>query len=116
MMIGAVLGTLAILIVAIGVGYFISKRGWLLPAPDDLQRKKLEPAPYAAGEAPASALRIRRVQLERLRTSQVCPTCKCAMTGGLEDRVRYDNQDLLVLPFHCRTCNTKRTLYVRAIE
>ncbi len=111
-----ILGTIAIVIVVVAIGLLIDRKVGLLPAPKDFadtkgdERKKL--ATHGAGEAPATALRVRDSQIARLRTSQRCATCRETMTGEADDTVRFNDTDLLVLHFACPSCASKRALYL----
>jgi hypothetical protein len=113
MMIGAVIGTIAIVLVVIVVGLLVDRKVTVLPKPK-LEVAKLDKpsAVHLPGEAPATALRVRGAQLDKLRTSQRCPSCRTAMEAGADDTVRYDDADLLVLHFTCTRCDARRTLYV----
>lgn len=111
-----VLGTIAIVIVAVVLGIVIDRKVGLLPAPKDFEdpeksdRKQL--ATHGAGEAPATALRVRDTQITKLRTSQRCATCRTAMIGEADDTVRYNDTDQLVLHFACPSCASKRAVYL----
>ena len=112
MMIGTLLGTIAIVLITVTVGLLIDRKHPLLPKPTEVLVERVEPKPvlHAAGEAPATAIRARADQLARLR-SQRCITCRATMTNLDDDRVRYNERELLVLHFTC-SCASKRTLYV----
>jgi hypothetical protein len=111
-MIGAIIGTIAIVLVTIVIGLIVDRKAPLLPTPEDLapDRKKLET--HAAGEAPSTAIRVRDAQLDRLRASQRCPRCRSKMESAPDDHVRYNDADLLVCHFKCVNCPGFRTLYV----
>lgn len=113
MMTGAIIGTIAIVLVTIAIGLILDRKAPRLtdPRPESLDRKKLATT-HAAGEAPSTALNVRDAQLDKLRTSQRCPECRAVMRGDADDHARYDDKDLLVLHFICPSCSTKRTLYV----
>jgi hypothetical protein len=113
MMIGAVIGTIAIVLVTIVIGLLIDRKAPILPKPEasaesDLQKRST----HAAGEAPATALRVHDDQLDKLRASQRCPQCRSRMHSDPDDHVRYNEADLLVCHFTCENCPGKRTLYV----
>lgn len=116
MTIGVVVGTIAIVAVVIVIGVLIDRRFRLLPAKEDFEtdrdRKRKEVASHAAGEAAATALRVRAAQVDKLRTSQRCASCRAVMRNDADDAVRYDKADLLVLHFTCPSCAQTRTLYV----
>lgn len=111
MMVGAIIGTIAIVLVTVVIGLLIDRKAPILPKPQTPEPKQLAPV-HLAGEAPATALRARGAQLDKLRGSQRCPTCRAAMQTLPDEHVRYDDADLLVLHFNCRQCDGKRTLYV----
>jgi len=114
MMIGAIIGTIAIVLVMIAIGLMIDRKAPILGRPEqaasDAELKKK--ATHAAGEAPATALRIGESQLDRLRATQRCPNCRSTMRSAPDDHVRYDDADLLVCHFTCENCPGTRTLYV----
>jgi hypothetical protein len=115
MMIGAIIGTIAIVLVMIVIGLLIDRKAPILPKPqataaDELKKRSA----HAAGEAPATALRARDDQLDKLRASQRCPQCRSTMQSGPDDHVRYNDADLLVCHFTCENCPGTRTLYVIA--
>lgn len=115
-MIGAIVGTIAIVLVTIAVGIWIDRKKAILPRPEDLaqQAKKPEPPRHAAGEAPATAIRATAQQLATLRTAQRCTACRGPMTvdPAADDHVRYDDRDLLVLHAVCDRCGARRSIYV----
>ena len=108
-----IVGTVAIVIVVIGAGIALDRRVRVLPRELAEPRR---PGGHGAGEAPATAIRARARQLEKIRTSQLCASCRRPMGGLADDRVRYDNHDLLVLHFACATCAARRTLYIEQIS
>jgi hypothetical protein len=113
MMIGVIIGTLAVVLVTVSIGLLIDSKLPILPRPDDKPAPKRLPA-HAPGEAPATALRLVDAQLAKLRAAQRCPECRAAMREEPEELVRYDETDLRVLHFGCTICSGKRSLYVRA--
>lgn len=111
-MIGVVAGTLAIVAITIVFGVLATRKKGLVPTKQELLDAQKPKGPrYAAGEAPSTAIRAGAAQLERLRTTQRCHSCRAIMTVASEDTVRYDDRDLRVLDLRC-TCGGKRTLYV----
>ena len=111
-MIGVIAGTLAIVAITIVFGLWATKKKGIVPTKQELlDAQKPKPPRYAAGEAPSTAIRAGAEQLERLRTSQRCKTCRATMTVASEDTVRYGDGDLLVLDLHC-TCGARRGLYI----
>jgi hypothetical protein len=114
MLIGTILGTIAIVLITVLVGLLIDRRVHFLPRPADLAEsddRKPPPATYAAGEAPATAIRVRPGQLAKLR-QQKCPSCRTDMSAAPDEPVRYNDRQLLVLNFTCPKCATRRTIYV----
>jgi hypothetical protein len=114
--IGVVVGTIAIVLATVAIGVVVNRKLRLLPGPDDFEtnqdRARKQLVSHAAGEAPATALRLDAAQIEKLRTSQRCQSCRAALEAEPDDRVRYDNRDLLVLHARCPACNTRRSLYI----
>jgi hypothetical protein len=113
---GVIVGTIAIVIVTVAIGLLINRKVPLLPGPKDFEtdadRERKRLVSHGAGEAPATALRIREPQIAKLRTSQRCSTCRGPLEAEADDRVRYNDRELLVLHFHCPACNTRRSLYI----
>lgn len=111
-----VLGTIAIVAAAVGIGLVLEKKIGFIVGPKDLeteaQRKRKQLVSHAAGEAPATALRVRDVQIAKLRTTQRCASCRGAMAGADDDTVHYDGRELLVMHFTCAACGTTRALYI----
>lgn len=112
----AIVGTIAIVLVTIAIGLWIDRKKPILPRPEELakQPEPKQPPRHEAGEAPATAIRTNDAQLATLRSSQRCSECRAAMTnlGDADDRIRYDDRDLVVLHFACTKCPAKRSLYV----
>ncbi len=119
MIIGAIVGTIAIVLVTVAIGIWLDRKRAFLPRPQDFaeQPRKPEPPRHAAGEAPATAIRAGESQLKALRSTQRCAACRGPMTNdpATDDTVRYDERDLLVLHVTCATCNATRSLYVERI-
>jgi hypothetical protein len=113
-MVGTIVGTIAIVLVVIVVGLLVDRKYAILPRPSDLAPEKPAPPPYAAGEAPATAIRARAGQQAKLR-EQRCAKCRVAMTPLPDDSVRYDDRELLVLGFACPACQARRSLYVERV-
>jgi len=119
-MLVVVLGTIAIILVTVTIGLLINRNIGFLPGPEDFktdkdrERKKL--VSHGAGEAPATALRVRDVQIAKLRTSQRCASCRAEMRNEADDSVRYNETDLLVLQFTCGSCASKRALYIDRVD
>ena len=112
MTLGAILGTVAIVVVTIALGVVVDRRFRLSPRPEALAEDRPRPPAHVAGEAPATAIRAGAAQLAKLRASQRCTACRALLVAGDDDHVRYDNRDLIVLQFRCPSCAAKRALYV----
>jgi|SRR5580704_10443344 hypothetical protein len=99
-----------VLIVAatVAIGFWLDARYGVKP--DQLAAGK--PKLVRAGETPATAIRTKPAQLERLRTTQRCPACRANMTAADDEAIRYDERRLIVLHFACPDCGRKRSLYV----
>ncbi len=113
MMTGAIIGTIAIVLITVVIGLLIDRKVPVLvkhetTAADDLKKRST----HAAGEAPATAMRIGEDQLDKLRATQRCPRCRSTMQSAPDDHVRYGDADLLVCHFTCENCPGTRTLYV----
>jgi hypothetical protein len=113
MTLGVIIGTIAIVLVAVVVGLLIDRKAPILGRPEDTAAADLKKrSTHAAGEAPATALRIHDNQLDTLRATQRCPRCRSTMQSAPDDHVRYDDADLLVCHFTCENCPGTRTIYV----
>jgi len=110
-MIGAIIGTIAIVLIMIAVGLLVDRKVGLLPKPADFVEDKKPPPTHGAAEAPATAIRARDSQLAKLRV-QRCTACRAAMRNEADDTVRYNERELLVLHFTCTACGNKRVLYI----
>jgi hypothetical protein len=110
--IGVILGTLAVVGAAIAVGTWVTRKRGLVPRPDELAAPPKQRPAYAAGEAPATAIRAGAAQLDRLRTTQRCASCRAKMTVTGEEHVRYNDRDMLVIDLRCDSCGARRPLYV----
>lgn len=108
-----ILGTIAVVLGTIVIGLLLTRKRPLLARPEALAAPPKKRPAYAAGEAPATAIRASGAQLERLRTSQRCRECRRVMTAGEAERVRYGDGELLVIELRC-TCGARRALYVTA--
>lgn len=109
MMIGAIIGTIVIVLVTIAIGLLVDRKTPVLPRAEAPAAKPAHA--HGAGLAPATALRVRPAQLDKLRDAQRCPHCRQSMRSEADEVVRYNDADLLVLHFACGSCAAKRTLY-----
>lgn len=113
-MIGAIIGTIAIVVVVVAIGLFVDKKVPLLPRPEP-KPEPARPTGYGAGEVAATAIRAGAAQLAELRKTQRCTACSSPMAHADDDPVRYDDRDLLVLHFRCTACGATRFLYVEPL-
>jgi hypothetical protein len=107
-----IIGTVVLVLVTVGIGVLADRKLGLMPRPEALAEERPAPPTHAAGEAAATAIRASGTQLERLRASQRCRTCRAALVESNEGRVRYDDRELVVIELHCPRCETKRALYI----
>jgi hypothetical protein len=109
-----VIGTIAIVAATIAIGVLVDRKISLLPRPQELlEAGKPKQPRHDAGEAPATAIRARGAQLDRLRRSRRCPTCREPLVvEGDDECVRYDDRELLVIHLRCTRCNEPHALYV----
>jgi hypothetical protein len=105
-----VLGTIAIVTAVIVVGVIVDRKIGILPRPEALREKPR--TTYAAGEAPSTAIRATAERLANLRAARRCTVCREPATCDSEDRVRYDNRELIVLRFRCGKCGEARAVYI----
>jgi hypothetical protein len=118
-MLGAIVGTIAIVLATLVIGLWIDRKKHILPRPEDFSEpEKLPPPSHAAGEAAATAIRAGESQLKALRSSQRCAACRAPMTNdpGTDDPIRYDDRDMLVLHFSCTRCDARRAMYVEPVS
>ena len=116
MIVGTVLGTIAIVLVVVVVGVLIDRKRALLPKPAELAEasEKKKPGAHGLGEAPVTAIRARPAQIAKLRI-QRCTRCRAELAAGPDDTVRYNDRALLVLHFTCERCGSKRSLYIAPV-
>jgi RNase P subunit RPR2 len=117
LIVGTIVGTIAIIAITIAIGLFADKKVDVLPRKETLEKgnvaKRLPRATqYAAGEVAATAIRAGAAQLAKLRETQRCTGCRAALVAHNEDRVRYAEHELIVVQFQCASCGKKRSLYV----
>jgi hypothetical protein len=106
-----IIGTIAIVLGTIAIGVLLTRKR-AVPTPEELAAPPKKRPAYAAGEAPATAIRAGAAQLARLRASQRCRECRTLMTAGDEEHVRYGGGELLVIGLDCEKCGARRALYV----
>jgi hypothetical protein len=118
-MILVIVGTIVIVGATVGIGLWLDKKVGFIAGPEDFetdeQRARKKRVAHAAGEAPATALRLRDAQLASLRVAQRCPSCRDVMREDGESAVRYNDTELHVLHFTCARCGSVRSLYVERI-
>jgi hypothetical protein len=108
-----VIGTIAIVAAVIVVGVIVDRKIGIVPRPEELRdAQKPRTASYAAGEAPSSAIRATTERLANLCASRRCTACREHATCESDDRVRYDDRELLVLRFRCGKCGATQALYI----
>lgn len=117
-MIWTIVGTIAIVLAAIGIGVVVDRKWHILPRKELLQeasRPRLaaaaKAAVHAAGEAPATALAARTDELATLRARR-CAACRAPTKPQPDDHVSYDGRGLLVLHDRCTRCERVRATYV----
>jgi hypothetical protein len=114
--VGTVVGTLAIVAATIVIGLLVDRKTKLLPRPKQLG---IAPSPTprraAAGETPATAIRAGDAQLQRLRSGQRCATCRMELVAEPDDNARFEGGVLVLLRLRCPRCATRRTIYVHAM-
>jgi len=111
-----VLGTIAIVSATIGLGVAADRKWGLLPRAKELDEPRPRLSGHAAGEAPETAIAASPMALEKLRRDQRCPACRSPMDARADDRVTYDNRELIILHFQCPRDATKLSLYVAPSE
>jgi hypothetical protein len=113
---GTIIGTIAIVALTIAIGMVADKKLGLVPKPEQLAEPRKLPS-HAAGEAPSVAIRAGSAQLERLRTTQRCQACRTVLPAATDDEaIRYGDRKLLVLAFRCSKCSVARSLYIEPTE
>jgi hypothetical protein len=109
-----ILGTVGIVAAFIGVGLWVDRHVSILPRPEELaagpeaERKKREA--HAPGTAPETALPAGTTDLDKLARRQ--RHCRARMEREPDDEVRYGDQALTVLRFHCAACGARSRIYV----
>ncbi len=115
-MIWTVLGTIGIALATVILGVLADRRWSLLPRKETLiaagKPRPLLPG-HGPGEAAATAIVGSPGDIERLRRKQRCPRCRTEMNAIADDRVTFDDHELLVLRFACPKCSAERSVYVR---
>ena len=112
MTIGVVLGVIAVVAATVGLGVYLDRKLGILPRGEKLAEPRPPLPPDAAGDAPATAIRARAGQIDRLRT-QRCRACRTPLAAEPDDHVRYDGKELLVLRFRCPSCGAHRSIYIQ---
>jgi hypothetical protein len=115
-----IIGTITIVCAVVVIGVLVDRKVGILPRPEQLKDSEKairarRGADYAAGDAPSTAIRARGAQLDKLRSSRRCATCReTLVTAGDDERVRYGDGELLVLHLRCPKCSETRSVYVDA--
>jgi hypothetical protein len=111
---GAVIGTLAIVAATIVLRLIVDRKTGLVPRP-----QRDEPAAaqrrVAPGETPATAIRAGDTQLQRLRVGQRCATCRTELVAEPDDSARYEGTVIMLVRLRCPGCSGRRTIYVHAV-
>jgi hypothetical protein len=108
------IGTILIVLASIGVGVAADRRWGLLPR-KALPRPAVKLLGHAPGEAPATAIEVTAGALEQLRRAR-CGDCKGETDILADDRVTYDDRELLVIHTQCRRCRRAHSTYVQLRE
>ena len=115
-----VLGTIGIVAAMMALGFGIDRWVGAVKKPEEVEatkeRERKALLAHGAGEAPATAPRLRDAQIANLRTSQRCAACHAVMTCGADDGVRFGELDLIVLHFTCGSCPATRTVYLERVD
>jgi len=109
-----VIGTILIVLGTVGIGLLIDRKWDVIPRKQKLLeagRRGLALPGYAAGEAPATAIEVGPGALEQLRR-KTCEACRGETDALADDRVTYDDRELLVVHARCRRCGRARSTYV----
>lgn len=75
----------------------------------------LHPAPFRAGDAPASALRVARAEeIDARLAERPCACGGMRYTSPEYQRARYAERDLTIVTRHCGECGKEQSLYFTA--
>lgn len=75
----------------------------------------LQPAPFRAGDAPASALRVARAEeIDARLAERPCACGGVRYTSPEYQRARYAERDLTIVTRHCGECGKEQSLYFTA--
>lgn len=110
-----ILGTLAVVAVVVAIGLWLDRRFGILPRPEQLQEAD-KPASaravaFGPGEAPVAAIAVTDKQLAQLRVRR-CADDRTELAPLVDDRVRYEGRELVVLRWRCPKCERATSLFV----
>ena len=109
-----ILGTIGIVLGVIAIGLFIDRKLDVIPRKEKLLeqgRPRLKLPGHAPGEAPATAIAASPGEIEKLRRKK-CAACRGETEMLPDDRVIFDERELVVLHARCRRCGRTRSTYV----
>jgi hypothetical protein len=109
--VGVVIGTLAIVAATIFLGWALDRK--VRVTPEELRDADKPKPRIIPGETAATAIRANADQLARLRT-QRCTDCRTELRAE-DDHAELGGKPLVLLRFSCARCGTRRTVYVTAI-
>jgi uncharacterized protein with PIN domain len=111
-----VLGTIGIALATVVLGMLADRKWHVIPRKETLIEAGKPTrllAGYAPGDAAATAIASSPGEIEKLRRKQRCPKCSTEMNAIADDRVSYEEHELVVLRFSCPKCKAARSIYVR---
>ena len=109
-----VLGTVAIVIAMVGLGFVLDRWITVLPRAEELATGSTPAPPVlpAAGETAGAAIRATPDARLRVLARQRC--CAVTMTAGLDEPVVLACKPLIVVRLTCAICHRHRPLYFEA--
>ena len=111
MIVGVVIGTIAIVAATIFLGWALDRK--VRVTPEELRDADTPKPRIVPGETAATAIRANADQLARLR-SQRCTECRAEVRAE-DDHAELAGKPLVLLRFSCARCGTRRTIYVAAV-
>jgi hypothetical protein len=110
-----VLGTIGIAMATIVMGLLADRRWGLMVRKETLLAAG-KPRPQLTGlvpgDAAANAITGSPGEIELLRRKQRCPNCRTEMKAIADQRVTYEEHELLALRFACPRCTAERSIFV----